>query len=395
LALAGGIEKTSGVLSTTMATDLSSRILHIVTHDVPWPADYGGVVDLFYKLKALHEQGVNIHLHCFTQGRAPQAELEKYCASVHYYQRNKNWKGISSHLPFIVKSRASSELINRLNQDNHPVLLEGIHTTYHLHTGELRDRKIVVRLHNAEFNYYRKLAQHERHLFKKMYYIRESRLLKKYEQSLAGKAKFIAVSDTDVALYKKTFGVKDIHFLPVFIADTLVTGKEGIGNYCLYHGNLAINENHKAAVWLLEKVFSKINIPLVVTGRNPSPALERLAHRKKNTCLVANPSDAELRDLISRAQVNVLPSFNNTGVKLKLINALCNGRHCLVNEAGVAGSALESACHTTETAEGFCSVILQLYHLPYAEEEIQLRQGLLYHQYNNTMNAKKLMTWIW
>jgi hypothetical protein len=64
--------------------------LHIVTHDVPWPADYGGVIDIFYTLKALHEQGVKIHLHCFTQDREPQKELEKYCSSIHYYHRKKN-----------------------------------------------------------------------------------------------------------------------------------------------------------------------------------------------------------------------------------------------------------------------------------------------------------------
>ena len=29
----------------------NEKKLHIICHDVPWPADYGGVVDLFYKLK--------------------------------------------------------------------------------------------------------------------------------------------------------------------------------------------------------------------------------------------------------------------------------------------------------------------------------------------------------
>ncbi len=374
---------------------MTERHLHIVTHDVPWPADYGGVVDLFYKLKALKNEGVHIHLHCFTQGREPQPVLENYCASVHYYTRNKNLKGISASLPFIVKSRANQELVNRLNADDYPILLEGIHTTYHLFTGELRNRKILVRLHNAEFNYYHKLALHEKNWLKRFYFLRESYLLKKYERRLANKAVFIAVSQTDVSLYQQTFGAKAIHFLPVFIADTLVAGKQGIGNYCLYHGNLAINENEKACVWLLKKVFSKIDIPLVIAGRNPSPALKRLARRRQHTCLLANPSDAELKDLLAKAQINILPSFNNTGVKLKLINALCNGRHCLVNEAGVAGSGLETACHIAETPEAFCSVILQLYYLPYPEEEIQLRQGILQRQYNNKENARKLIAWIW
>jgi hypothetical protein len=46
-----------------------NKTLHIICHDVPWPADYGGVVDLFYKIKALHDEGVKIKLHCFDYGR--------------------------------------------------------------------------------------------------------------------------------------------------------------------------------------------------------------------------------------------------------------------------------------------------------------------------------------
>jgi hypothetical protein len=49
--------------------------LHIVCLDIPYPADYGGVVDLFYKIKSLHQLGVKIHLHCFTKDREPQDEL--------------------------------------------------------------------------------------------------------------------------------------------------------------------------------------------------------------------------------------------------------------------------------------------------------------------------------
>ena len=57
---------------------MPEKRLHIISHDVPWPADYGGVVDLFYKLKALHAEGIKIKLHCFLYGsRNKQDELNK------------------------------------------------------------------------------------------------------------------------------------------------------------------------------------------------------------------------------------------------------------------------------------------------------------------------------
>jgi hypothetical protein len=49
-----------------------TRHLHIICLNVPFPVDYGGVFDLFYKLPALHDQGVKIHLHCFEYGRGEQ-----------------------------------------------------------------------------------------------------------------------------------------------------------------------------------------------------------------------------------------------------------------------------------------------------------------------------------
>lgn len=369
--------------------------LHIVTHDVPWPADYGGVIDIFYTLKALHEQGVNIHLHCFAHKRQPQKELEKYCSSVHYYPRRKSSSSFSFSIPLIVNSRVNDDLITNLQKDDYPILLEGIHCTYYLNNGQLNNRKVVVRLFNTEFEYYKQLANHETNLFKKLYYLHESRLLKKYEQTIANKAILLALSKQDVHIYQQIFKAPNVYFLPVFLPYTLSVGKEGKGCFCLYHGNLAINENKKAAIWLLKNVFSKLKLPFVIAGKNPSAKLEKLAHNHQHTCLVANPTDKELQDMISKAHVHVLPSFNNTGVKLKLLNAIFNGRHCLVNKAGVEGSGLESFCHLAEDTETFRRQIEDLYIQTFTEQEVQERQGLLQTMYNNEANAKKLMTFLW
>ena len=51
--------------------------IHIISFDVPLPANYGGVIDVFYKIKALHKAGIKIKLHCFYYGREKNVELEK------------------------------------------------------------------------------------------------------------------------------------------------------------------------------------------------------------------------------------------------------------------------------------------------------------------------------
>ena len=132
---------------------INTTHVHIVCLDVPYPADYGGVYDLFYKIKALYQLGVKIHLHCFEYGRGRQPELDLYCHEVQYYEREKLTTGIPLRLPYIVTSRINPLLIKNLLKDHYPILLEGVHCTYYLYHGELNGRKVLVRLHNVEFEY--------------------------------------------------------------------------------------------------------------------------------------------------------------------------------------------------------------------------------------------------
>jgi hypothetical protein len=112
---------------------------------------------------------------------------------------------------------------------------------------------------------------------------------------------------------------------------------------------------------------------------------------------VANPSEAEMNDLVRKAQINVLPCFNKntTGVRLKLLHALFDGRHCVVNNSMVDGTGLEGACHIGGNADGFASIISQLYHQPFTTEEITLRKRLLAVTYNNEENTKKFIQYLW
>lgn len=369
--------------------------LHIVCFDVPYPLDYGGIFDPFCMIQSLHEMGIQLHLHCFEYGRSRQQELEKYCVEVKYYARNEGHKGFSTEIPYIVSSRSSKELLENLQHDHHPVLLEGIHCTYPLHTGALQNRKVVIRLHNVEYKYYHQLFNHEKSWFKKAYFYNESRLLKQYECKLAKQATILAMSEKDADLYKQKFHAPDVSYLPVFTPFQQVDSLEGLGTYCLFHGNLSVAENEKAAIWLLEEVFEKLEMPFVIAGKNPSSRLQRIADLNVQSCLIPNPDEEEMKDLISKAQINILPSFNDTGIKLKLLNALFNGRHCIVNEAAVHQTGLEPACHIGTNAVAFQHIIVQLYNHAFGEEEITLRKKLLNAQFSNRKNGKRLIELIW
>jgi glycosyltransferase involved in cell wall biosynthesis len=374
---------------------MEERKLHIVCHDVPYPPDYGGVFDLYYKIRTLHGRGIKIHLHCFTSGRDEQPILKTLCEQVYYYPRRTGHKGFSQHIPYIVCSRSNPELLERLLQDEYPILLEGVHCSYLLQDKRFTDRKILLRLHNVESVYYKQLAKSSSSWFKKLFYLRESAILKKYEHRIAAGWPLLTVTQSDADMAATAYQSKNISVIPVFLPFQHIESPQGTGCYCLYHGNLSVDENEKAVIWLLENVFNDLAIPFLVAGKSPGSKLRRTVEKYKNCCLVSDPSDQELKDIITKAQLHVIPSFNCTGVKLKLLNALFNGRHCIVNADAVEGTGLKEVCHMAEGANGFKLVIENLYERPFTFLDLQYRREKLLHQYDNLQTADRLIAQIW
>ena len=375
-----------------------TRQLHIICLDTPWPADYGGAIDMMNRIILLKQKGIGIHLHYFSYNeRGTPNELNQFCETLHVYERKTGSRGLSPNLPYIISSRINQELNHNLQKDNHPVLIEGLHGTGVLSSLDLLKRKVVVRMHNEESIYYKELARAESSLLKKIYFINESRLIKKYNRQLPKDCIYACITNDDANRMKNDYGLPHVKFLPAFPAWQKVIGEEGVGNLCLYHGNLSVPENEKAATWLLREVFTRVRKPFVIAGKNPSRRLQKLAHLCQHTCLVANPSETEMNDLVRKAHINVLPGFNKdfTGIRLKLLHALFEGRHCVVNDPMVSGTGLESACHIGTNANAFASIITQLYHQPFTEEEIRLRKRMLGTVYNNEKNTEQLIQWLW
>ena len=65
--------------------------LHVVSFQVPFPPDYGGLIDVYYKLKALKEAGCSVVLHTYRYEVAEQPDLLKVVDAVYYYERFTGW----------------------------------------------------------------------------------------------------------------------------------------------------------------------------------------------------------------------------------------------------------------------------------------------------------------
>lgn len=369
--------------------EFKDKHLHIISFNVPYPANYGGVIDVFYKLKTLSDLGVKVYLHTFHYGREHSEVLEAICEEVNYYPRGKFYKFIYSSVPYIVGSRQSDDLLSRLSKDNYPILFEGLHTCFYLNHPALQGRIKAVRMHNIEWDYYASLGRSERNFFRKFYMYYESKKLKKFEGILEKADLVFSISPKDVSYLEDKF--EGVSYLPAFHPNDKVRIKEGRGNYAIYHGNLGVEENNQAALFLTRKVFREFNYPFTIAGRNPLNTLVKEAEVNKTFQLIPSPDDDKMRELISNAQVNILPTFQATGIKLKLLNALYNGRFCIVNSFMINETGLEDLCVIANTAEEMKDQMYNLVDKDFTSEMIEQRKEVLEKDFSNKVNAIRLM----
>jgi hypothetical protein len=373
---------------------MSDKHLHIISFNIPYPPNYGGIIDVYYKLKALHAKGIRIHLHCYEYDRKNTAELMKYCESVNYYKRKTGILSALTSKPYIVSSRRSEDLVHNLLKDNYPILFEGLHTCYYIDDARLRDRKKIYRESNIEHQYYYNLFKVEKNLFRKVYFFKATIKLKLYERVLRHASMMLVVSQKDQEYLKKRFHSKEVHFLPSFHGNDEIRCKPGRGHYALYHGNLSVAENYNAARYLIKEVFNDLDMDLVVAGLNPPDHLKRSAADNKRIRIVENPCDEELLTLISDAQMNILVTFQATGLKLKLLNTLYNGRFTLVNKAMLNGTGLDDLCVIAEDTATLKNNIKKLARATFRQDQIDLRSDTLKINYSNEVNADRLIHYV-
>ncbi len=370
----------------------STKHLHVISFAIPYPASYGGVIDVFYKIRALALKGVKIHLHNFIYGdRKPEVKLTEFCESVHYYHRKTGLQSAFSVKPYIVKSRESEELVENLLNDDYPILFEGLHSCGIIDDKRLQGRKKIYREANIEHHYYYSLFKADKNIGNKLYFLLESLRLYLFQKILVHADLMVTVSQSDKDYLENNFPNKDVHFIPCFHANNAFDILTGKGDYALYHGNLSVAENEKAALYLIRSIFSKTQIPFIIAGKEPTALLKKQVEKYSNVSLFDSPDDATMNHLIQNAHVNMLVTFQGTGLKLKLLNTLFKGRFNLVNQTMLNGSGLEKACIVANTKETQLSELIKLFEKSFTDQDIRDRKKHLNSYYSNIHNAEKLI----
>lgn len=370
--------------------EIKDRVVEVISFDVPFPADYGGVIDVFYKLKAFKDAGVRVNLHSFEYGRKPAVELENICNKVYYYKRNISKANLIRRKPYIVVSRSSEYLLENLCRTDHPILFEGLHSCNFLDHDALKSRRKIVRTHNIEHDYYACLAQAEKDIFKRYYFSNESQKLKRFQSILTCADGIAAISGHDATYFSSKF--RNVKVISAFHPHNKVDIVHGSGKFALYHGSLAVAENNLAALHLVNNIFNKTEIPLIIAGNKPSQELIQAVAQSANVTLRTDISTDQIYELVRQAHINVLPTFQATGIKLKLLSALYVGRHCVVNSPMIKDTGLEKLCVVADKDQEMVKTLNKLMNQNFTSSDIAKRADILEHGiYSNKNNIDRLV----
>jgi hypothetical protein len=216
--------------------------------------------------------------------------------------------------------------------------------------------------------------------------------LKRYHRVLKKCDGVLSISPSDQDYFESYPGIKS-SYLPAFLPNDKVLRLEKKGYFALFHGDLSVTDNRKAAHFLTD-VLSRLDIPFIVAGRTNDKRLLSKIEAAKNIQFISLENQEQLDDLIQRAHINLLWSRNASGIKIKLLNSLFNGRFCLVNSPVVQGSGLEDLCEIADDEKTLIHKLIQLMDREYSAELHNKKQEML-NIFEKKRNVSRLLDLIY
>lgn len=363
--------------------------IDIVSFDNPFPPVYGGAIDVFYRVQALHKLGVKTRLHCYTvPERPPSPELESLCESVDYYPRTSGILPALARRPYVAATRNSASLLSNLADREGPVVFEGLHTCAICTAREIKHRPRYIRMHNVEWEYYRALADTANGSLRKLHFRRESAKLRRFEREILKSVDGVfAISHSDLDYFSSRH--ENVNLIPAFHQYSGVEVQMGEGEYVLFQGDLTVDDNFNVIRDLAHRIADD-GIPVKVAGRiNAQPSIVD-AFKHENLTLYPDVSTDEMTELMLKAQVHVIDSNITSGFKLKLIAALHTARHVVARRVLVSKD-LRNVVNTYSDRAELGQIVRPLMQRPVGPEDISVRRKLIEPMFSNQKNALKVM----
>ncbi len=333
----------------------------LICQEIPYPAMHGSRIDIWRRIKAFADRGVELQAIFWWFGTAPTpeaiAEIQKYVSTVHPIEIEQTTLSRLRRIPDLLfyPLETSSRLIrgqkltNLMNEvrDFHPdiIFLDGIHGGP-IATSLSRELKVpmVVRSHNIEHLYARKmLAVAIGFKDKLRRYLAILHLERSEKQLLKNSAFFYDISADDLKFWQALNFTNGRLLSPIIglapVEDTIIPAPIASIDI-VFLGNLNAENNVAGVTWFLTDVLPLIQqrlpeVTVLIAGFKPVDRLVQICERTAGVSLKIDPVSAS--DIYQSGKVLINPILTGSGVKIKSIEMLQFGKPIVSTSEGVSG----------------------------------------------------------
>jgi len=250
--------------------------------------------------------------------------------------------------PFCVRQHHSESFRTHLSRWLQTMPFDVVHMTYTpmaQYAADLGDLPSVLALVDCMSRLFSSNAQTASNPLAKLYWQSQAGKMRGYEQAALGTIRRAVVAtqaDKDALPQSPgpvtviPCGVDTDYFAPSADPDD--------GSSILFRGILSFPPNVDAASYFCRAIYPLVrravpNARLILAGRDPAPALRRLADATAGITLTGSLPD--IRPVMARATVHVCPVRSGSGVKLKILEAMAMGKAIVTTSCGLSGIAAE------------------------------------------------------
>lgn len=301
--------------------------------------------------------------------------LEK-CHTVHILQETH---GAVSRIRCLLQHHATScfcaswETIEpQLDWDAYDVvIIDKTQEPYFLKAAKAHGKKVLVRAHNVEWDYYaniHRLQPSLRNFVRKHLAYWNEKWIVEHADGI------ICLTEVDRARFHEAYHVpmEKLFLDPVCIdvsarkpSAALPADSDITKPYFLLTGSLWYGPNAEGARWLIENVWKQFSktaegsgYQLVCAGARPNEALKKLAKQVPDVVLADSPED--MQPYFAHAFAYVAPIFSGAGMKVKIAEALSYGLFVIGAHHALLGYEMREGIQEVATAEEFLQAMESL-----------------------------------
>ncbi len=333
------------------------RILY-VSVAYPLPPNNGSKMRLWAVLRAMASVGHQITLAAFAapgEVDGTEEELQRVCKDsevipLRYTQLSgggnylSRLRGIFSSSPFTIDRFRSDDMRLRLERRVRErsfdvVICDNVYSAINLPANA---SPIVMNSQNVEYLILQRYAEQEKNPLKALYARLEANKLRRFEATMYRRAACaMTCSNVDADLVRQLCpGIK------VFVAPNVVDAREyeitaeEDPRTIVYQGGMDWFPNRDALEYFVRQIFPLVQkevpgVRLIAAGRNPAP--EFRARFDDVTALEFTGTLPDLRPVIAKAAVTVIPLRIGSGTRLKILEAGAMRRAMVSTSVGAEG----------------------------------------------------------